>query len=94
MKYGQKCWKEDIKHYKTLENGTDMAFWPLKYTSKPSCALPDLSLWYSPSFEFFTKPNGKQSDVQVEVMTNIYYIRLLTNFFTALLTAGFCFVTF
>ena len=25
---GQKCWKEEIEHYKTLENGTDWAFWP------------------------------------------------------------------
>ena len=25
---GQKCWKEEIKHYKILENGKDWAFWP------------------------------------------------------------------
>ena len=25
---GQKCWKEEMKHYKILENGKDWAFWP------------------------------------------------------------------
>ena len=25
---GQKYWKEEIEHYKILENGKDWAFWP------------------------------------------------------------------